>query len=295
MLRGMKKFRIILAVAFVLILIGSFAWYLQGHNVAVLSPRGEIGQKERNLMAVTIILSLIVVVPVYAMTIAIVMKYREGNKKAKKYSPDWDGSRLYESIWWGIPFLIIFILSIITWNSSHALDPFKPLNSTVKPLHVQVISLDWKWLFIYPEQHIASVNMVEMPVGTPVNFQITSDTVMNSFWIPNLGSQIYAMPGMNTQLHLIADTTGDYRGSSANISGKGFASMDFMAKAVPAGEFDTWVHNAQNSTSILNSFAYGELAKPSQSSVYATYSSVDDNLYNNVVMKYMMPGMEISE
>lgn len=288
-----KKIKILLPIVFFLVLIGVVCWYLSGHNVAVLSPRGEVGQKERNLMTVAILLSVIVVVPVYAMTIAIVLKYREGNKKTKKYSPEWDHSKLFEGLWWGIPFAIIFILSIITWNSSHALDPYKPLSSTTEPIHVQVVALDWKWLFIYPDRHVASVNELALPVNTPVDFDITSDTVMNSFWIPNLGSQIYAMPGMSTQLHLMASKTGSYPGSSANISGKGFAGMAFTAKVDSPAGYESWIRNAQKAHSQLDVASYEQLAKPGEVSHPTYYSSADNTLYNGVVMHYMMPGAKL--
>ena len=177
------------------------------------------------------LLSLVVVIPVFAMTIYIVWRYRESNQKAK-YSPDWDHNSKVETIWWLIPTLLIVVLSVVTWNSSHSLDPFKPIKSSVKPLRVQVIALQWKWLFIYPEQGVASTNILELPVDRPINFEVTADAPMNSFWIPQLGGQIYAMAGMSTQLHLMASEAGTYAGASANLSGKGFAKMKFDTKAV---------------------------------------------------------------
>lgn len=271
--------------------IAAAAWYLHGHNIPVMEPAGQVGAKERNLILLGLMLSAIVVVPVYAMAIAIAVRYREENHKTKKvkYRPDWDHNRWYEAVWWGVPIIIIAILSVITWNSSHELDPYKKLSLSKKPLTIQVVAMDWKWLFIYPEQHIASVNMIEMPRNMPVNFYLTSDTVMNSFWIPQLGSQIYAMPGMITQLHLVADKTGSYYGSPANIAGKGFARMTFTAKAVSDSEFNNWLKMAAGSNKVLNEKNYQKLSKPSEDNPVAYYSNVDESLYNDLVMKYMMP------
>lgn len=283
-----RRSRIAIAVLVVLGVIALLAWYLHGRNIAVLDPTGLVAEKERNLIIIGVLLSAIVVIPVYIMTVSIAWKYRESNTKAS-YKPDWDHSRLYESIWWGIPIVIISILSVITWQSAHELDPFKTLNSKVQPLNVQVIALDWKWLFIYPSQNIASVNLIGIPENTPIDFEISSDTVMNSFWIPNLGGQIYAMPGMTTQLHLISNKIGSYYGSSANISGTGFAGMVFRAKSMSVSGFDSWVHTAQSSPNHLTMNAYHELAMPSEYNPVAYFSSVANDLYNSTVVKYMVP------
>lgn len=292
-----KKYKAAIIILVLLGVVLSLAAYFHKHPVAVLDPVGQVGQKERNLIIFAVLLSVLVVVPVYVMTIVIALRYRESNhhKKTVAYTPDWDHSRVLETIWWGIPLLIIGVLSVVTWNSSHDLDPFKPLNSTAQPLNVQVVALDWKWLFIYPQQHIASVNFMQFPVNTPVNFTITSDTVMNSFWVPRLGGQIYAMPGMSTQLHLIADKPGDYSGSSANISGLGFAGMTFTARASSQAAFDRWVKVADASPRQLNQQAYAQLAKPSLNNATTTYSFVPNDLYNDNVMKYMMPAANIPE
>jgi cytochrome o ubiquinol oxidase subunit II len=291
--RSTAKIKILIPVMVALSVIGLLAWYVHRHTIAVLQPAGEVAQKERNLLVFGVLLSALVVVPVFAMTIVIALKYREGNhtRKKVKYSPEWNHSRLFESLWWGVPFAIIVVLSIVTWNSSHALDPYKPLASNKQALQVQVICLDWKWLFMYPEQHIASVNLLEMPVNTPVDFHITSDAVMNSFWIPQLSGQIYAMPGMDTQLHLMADKTGSFLGSPANIAGVGFARMDFTAKSVSAADFKAWVSLAQSSSNELDQNSYDQLAKPSDNNPVVLYAAVQNGLYNNVIMKYMMPDM----
>lgn len=259
-----------------------------GHGTAVLSPAGVVGQKERNLMLVAALLSLIVVLPVFGLTFWIAWKYRAGNTKAH-YRPDFHGSRRLETIWWLVPLALISVLSVVTWQSSHDLDPFKSLNSSVKPLKIQVVALDWKWLFIYPDQHIASVNFLQVPVNTPLNFQITADAPMNSFWIPKLGGQIYAMSGMSTQLHLMADKPGDYQGSSANISGRGFAGMKFIARASSETDYRTWVNQVKQSPRTLDETTYRQLAQPSENTKPVYYTADDQNLYDKVVLQYMTP------
>lgn len=264
--------------------------YFQDKTIAVFNPRGTIASQQRDIIVATLLLSLIVVIPVFVLTFWISWRYREGHKRPAKYSPDWDGNRWIEGVWWAIPMVLIAIISVITWRTSHSLDPFKPLDSPAKPLRVQAVALNWKWLFIYPEQDIATVNYLFIPTDRPINFEVTSDAPMNSFWIPQLGGQIYAMAGMSTKIHLMADQPGDYRGSSANISGKGFSNMHFNTYAVPQTEFDTWVSLANSSPESLSRPAYDELAKPSDGRTLATYAGVERDLYDTIVMKYMMPG-----
>lgn len=254
----------------------------------VLNPAGIIAEREKRLMLFALGLSLIVVVPVLTMLGSFAWKYRETNTKAN-YQPDWGGSRVAESIWWGVPLTLILCLSIVTWHSSHELDPFRALASDKKPLTIQVVALQWKWLFIYPEQHVATVNFVEFPKDTPVNFQVTADAPMNSFLIPQLGGQIYAMNGMSTQLHLMASRTGDFRGLSANISGDGFSSMHFIARAATQDQFDNWLETVYEAPNTLDYDTYQKLAKPSQPKAPTLYASSQDDLYDTILMKYMMP------
>ncbi|HYH36064.1 MAG TPA: ubiquinol oxidase subunit II [Candidatus Saccharimonadales bacterium] len=282
-----KQIRIIIGVI-VVWFVALVAYYVSRSNVQVLNPKGTIAYDERNLIVFTTILSVFVLLPVFTMTFWIAWKYREGNTKAK-YQPDWDHSPAAEVLWWGIPTLIIVILSVVTWNTSHSLDPHKPLK-TGDPLKIQVVALDWKWLFIYPEQKIASVNYVQFPVDKPVQFEITSNGPMNSFWIPQLGGQIYAMAGMSTHLNLEADQVGDYRGSSANISGKGFAGMTFTARASSGTEFNSWVIGAQSSASRLDMNSYEVLAKPSENYPPAIYASAEPGLYNKIQARFQLPG-----
>lgn len=278
---------VVIAATTVAIVIGA-ALYLvfNNHTVAVLQPKGTIAEQQRDLMGIALLLMLIVVVPVYVMTILIVTKYRAGNKKAR-YTPDWDGNKAVETIWWMVPTAIISILAFITWNSSHTLDPFRPISAEKAPMKVQVIALQWKWLFVYPEQNLASINELYIPEDTPIEFEITSDAPMNSFWVPQLGGQVYAMSGMSTQLHLMADEPGSYRGSSANLSGEGFAHMNFEVKAMTDTDFRAWADGVGNGINTLTYEEYDKLAVPSTGVGVTTYAHVQDNLYNAVTMKYM--------
>jgi len=260
-----------------------------GIDFEVLNPKGLVALKEKQLIFVAVVLMLLVVVPVYALAFMIAWRYRAGNADAV-YTPDQDHNLLDEFIWWAIPLAIIFTLAIITWKTTHELDPFKPLDSAQgKPLTIQVVALDWKWLFIYPEQGIATVNFVEFPERTPIDFEITADAPMNSFWIPSLGGQTYAMPGMSTQLHLIADGVDSYRGMSANFSGAGFSGMKFTAQSVSKTDFDQWVESVQQIPTALDNDSYRTLAVPSANAPVVYYGSADPGLYNTVVLKHLSP------
>lgn len=280
------KLKLILGSLLVLAAIGVAFFLLKDTVLPVLMPAGVVGEKERNLFIFTTLLGLLVVIPVLVMLFYVAWKYREGNTKAK-YNPEWDKSKIIEAIWWGIPCVIILLLGIITYYSSHELDPFKPLRSETKPVKIQVVALQWKWLFIYPEHNIASVNDVRFPVNTPVNFELTSDAPMNSFWIPSLGSQIYAMSGMSTKLHLQANEVGEFDGSSANISGEGFASMRFIARSTTSADFSKWVSETKNTGESLDTQEYDTLHEPSIEKTYRYFVLKKPDLYDTIVMKYM--------
>jgi cytochrome o ubiquinol oxidase subunit 2 len=259
-----------------------------GGDIAMLYPKGQIALKERNLLLTIQAIMLLVVIPVYILTFVFSWKYRADNPKGK-YEPHLQDHRIAETIWWGIPLVIVAIISVLTWIRTHELDPFKPLVSDKKPLKIQVVALQWKWLFLYPEEKIASINFVQFPENTPVHFEITADAPMNSFWIPQLGSQIYAMPKMKTELNLIADKVGDYRGASANISGVGFSGMHFIARASTEKEFQEWVDSAKASKRSLTFNEYRALAKPSQDHPVALYELKDEDLFDEILMKFMHP------
>jgi cytochrome o ubiquinol oxidase subunit 2 len=282
------KKRIITLIISVLIIVGLGIWYFHDKTVAVLNPRGPIALKEFHLIVFALLLSLTIVIPVFILTAVFAYRYRETNTKAK-YSPELDHNKYAETIWWVIPSILIAILGVVAWNSSHTLDPYRPIYSNRPAMTIQVVALDWKWLFIYPKQNIASVNLVQFPNNTPINFEITSDAPMNSFWIPQLGGQIYAMPGMSTQLHLLASQNGSYNGSSANISGEGFAGMTFIARSSSTQGFNDWLNSVKKSPNKLSLAEYNKLSGPSQNNPVSYYSSAQYGLYNNIVYKYLVP------
>ena len=239
--RPNRRRDLLLALAFAVFLL------LDGcSTMAVLDPKGQIGAQEKSLILTAAVLMLIVVVPVIVMTILFAWRYRTSNTKAR-YSPDWSHSRVIESVVWIVPLLIVSALAYLAWTRAHSLDPFRSIVSSGKPVEIQVVSLDWKWVFIYPDRRVAAVNQVAFPVNVPVDFSVTSDTVMNSFFIPRLGSQIYAMAGMETRLHLVANRVGSYRGLSANFSGKGFSGMTFTALALSPADYQRWISRAGQS------------------------------------------------
>jgi cytochrome o ubiquinol oxidase subunit 2 len=289
--------RIVSLVFFVLIVVGLGSFLLlNGKNIAVLNPQGIIADKEKGLFVFTLALGMIVVIPVFIMLFAFAWKYREGNTKTKKqYTPEADGSRLIEGLWWGIPITIITILGVVTWISTHDLDPYRALDSDKKPLVVQVVALQWKWLFLYPDYGIATVNEVRFPEDTPVNFEITADAPMSAFWIPNLGTQTYAMNGMNSQLKLEAHKPGEYRGSNTNINGEGYADMEFKAIATTEQEFNLWTKAVQQSDKHLAWTAYEELARPSRHQPVIYYMLHDRSLYGKIRGKYMDANTSSSE
>jgi len=258
---------------------------LAGCNLVVFNPKGDVARDERDLIILATGLMMLVVIPVIVMTFVFAYRYRATNKKAR-YSPRWASSHKIEAVVWGVPFLIICVLGWVTWETTHALDPYRPLNSDTPPINVQVVATDWKWLFIYPDLGIASVNELAMPVNTPVNFTITSDAAMTSFFIPALGGQIYAMAGMQTKLHLIANQIGQYRGIAANYNGRGFSDMHFSTRVLSAADYETWVNKVKSAPSQLDQASYIELAKPSVAHKITYYSAVQERLFLDIVEKY---------
>lgn len=287
-----KKIRFIVITLLILfILIVGAIMLLHGKNIEVLNPKGVIAQKELGLIITVCLLISIVVVPLFGLTIYTAYKYREENTSAK-YLPEWDSDPILEIIWWAIPASIILVLSIIVWHTSYTLNYYRPINSKVTPVTIQVVSLDWKWLFIYPKERIASVNFIEIPKNTPIDFDLTSDSVMNAFWVPNLAGQIMTMPGMITQLHILAYDDGIYHGLSSNISGAGFAGMRFAVQVSSSKNFNRWVKSTQKSGNILTMQSYKQLEKPSSYNPKKLYSLKDDSLFNSIVMKYLIPSTE---
>jgi len=269
----------------------SAAALLSGCDMALMNPKGQIGLEQRSLILTALGLMLLVVVPAIVMAVVFAIKYRASNTQAT-YSPNWSHSNKVELVVWSVPILIIIFLAILTWKSTHALDPSKPIESDAKTITIEVVSMDWKWLFIYPEQGIATVNQIAFPTNVPVRFKITSNSVMNSFFIPRLGGQLYAMAGMNSTLHLIANEPGSYNGISSNFSGRGFSGMKFTAIATPDRQgFDDWVAKVKASPEKLDTMqAYEQLAAPSEYHPVEFFSSVKPDLYQAVIEKFMGKG-----
>jgi cytochrome o ubiquinol oxidase subunit 2 len=256
------------------------------HDAVLLDPKGDIGAQERTLILLALGIMLSVVIPVIVLTLVFAWRYRASNTKAT-YAPKWAHSDAIEVVVWTIPCVIVLFLAVLIWRTTHSLDPYKPLEFGTKPVQVEVVALDWKWLFIYPDYGIASVNRLPIPVNTPINLKITSASVMNAFFVPQLGSQISAMAGMCTQMHLIANSPGTYAGISSDFSGPGFSDMRFNAVATSRQDFDAWVRRAQASPLKLDNPAYNALEKPSEKNAVAVYSNVEPGLFEGVVARYM--------
>ncbi len=268
-------------------IVALFVFLLAGKPIPVLETHGTIADQERTIIIITALLAAIVVVPVFAMLAIFAWRYRAGNSRAK-YQPNMSGHRGLELLWWGIPCLIILVLGIITYVSTHNLDPYKqlPLAKGQTPVKVQVVALQWRWLFIYPGTQTASMNDLTIPVNTPIELSITADAPMNSFWIPALAGQVYAMSGMSTKLNLSADSVGTYNGVSSNISGSGFAAMSFKVHVVNSADYKSWVQQGAHSMSMLTYSDYEDIAKPSNDSTPRIYMLMDDNLFNDIINSY---------
>jgi cytochrome o ubiquinol oxidase subunit 2 len=292
----MKRHYIVLVVAFAVIVGWKAFFYLRTVGIPVLQPAGDIAAGELRVIIITLLLSGIVVIPVFVLLFYFAWKYRANSESAHEHhDPNWDhDSKAAELIWWLVPSVIIIALSVIMWQSSQGLDPYKQLTGSGEGLTVEVVALDWKWLFIYPQYGIASVNMLEFPENRSVHFLLTADAPMNSFWIPSLGGQIMVMPGMTTQLNLRANKLGNFNGFSGNISGKGFAGMSFTARSVSNNDFQNWVQSIQQSPSPLMQSEYDALAASSEYNSVAYYAPIDSNLFANITMKFMMPSKQTS-
>jgi len=263
--------------------------------MVLLNPAGSVAAEQGHLIVVSTYLMLLIVIPVIALTLLFAWRYRQSNAAAT-YAPDWDHSTQLELVIWAAPLLIIIALGALTWISSHTLDPYRslrkvdavrPIPTDAKRLTVEVVALDWKWLFIYPEQGIATVNELAAPVDVPINFRITASSVMNSFFVPALAGQIYAMPGMQTQLNAVINHPGDYEGFSANYSGAGFSGMKFRFRGLSATDFDRWVHEARAGGAALTDENYRVLARPSEREPVRRYAQVATGLYEAILNQCM--------
>jgi len=270
---------------------------LSGCNTVTMNAAGDIARQQADLIRVSVWLMLIIIIPVMILTVVFAWKYRKGANA--RYEPDWDHSTKLELVIWGAPLLIIIALGLITWISTHKLDPYRPLDrldanrpipAGTKVLEVQVVSLDWKWLFIYPEQGIATVNELVAPVDTPIRFKLSSSTVMNAFYIPTLAGMIYTMPGMETSLHAVINKAGDYKGQSSNFSGDGFSHMKFAFKGTTPADFDAWVAKVKASGNTLGRNDYLALEKPSEKEPVRHYGTVQPQLFMSIVNRCVAEG-----
>ena len=255
---------------------------------ALLDPRGPVGRAEKTILIDSMAIMLAIVVPTIVATLAFAWWYRASNKSAR-YLPEWSFSGRIELVVWAIPVMVIILLGGVTWISSHQLDPAEPLSSQ-KPIEIQVVSLDWKWLFIYPEQGVATVNQLTVPAGVPLRFSLTSASVLNAFFIPQLGSMIYTMNGMRTELNLHADEPGTYRGLSSHYSGEGFSDMHFDVRAVAPEQFAAWVGSTRSAGARLDTAGYVALAVPSVNPPPSAYGAVEPGLFDKIVTQKVAPG-----
>lgn len=281
-----------------IISLGLAGLLLSGCQAVVLDPAGHVAAQQRDLLLISVVLMLVIIVPVMALTVWFAWKYRSSNKDAR-YEPDWDHSTHLELVIWAAPLLIIICLGAVTWTGTHLLDPYRsldrvdhgrPVTSDVRPIEVQVVALDWKWLFIYPEYGVASVNELAAPVDRPIRFTLTSSSVMNSFYIPALAGQIYAMPGMETTLHAVINAPGDYKGFSANYSGDGFSGMKFTFRGLDEAGFTAWINEARAAGQTLDRPSYLELARPSEHVAPILYASIEPLLWDAIVGMCVEPG-----
>jgi cytochrome o ubiquinol oxidase subunit II len=273
-------------VLLTVVLMGAAA--LGGCSEGVLDPKGPISFAERQILFNATGIMLAIVIPVMLATLGVAFWFRASNERAR-YLPNFEYSGRIEMLVWSIPLMTVLLVGTVAWIGAYDLDPPKPIASSAKPLKVQVVSLDWKWLFIYPDEGVASVNQLTIPVGTPVSFELTSSGVMNSFFVPQLAGQIYTMAGMVTHLNLQADYPGTYRGMSANFSGDGFADMHFNVDAVPPENFAQWVASTRSAGPILDAQAYADLVKPSKAVAPFTYRSVTPGLFAGLLSAELQP------
>jgi cytochrome o ubiquinol oxidase subunit 2 len=266
--------------------------------MVTMDPAGDIAMQQRDLILFSTGLMLLIIVPVIAATLFFAWKYRASNTTAR-YEPDWHHSTRLEMLIWGAPLAIILVLGTVTWVTTHTLDPYRPLDrlaanrpipAGTKPLRVEVVALDWKWLFIYPDLGVATVNELAAPVDTPIEFRITASSVMNSFSVPALAGQIYAMPGMQTQLHAVANKPGTYEGLSSNYSGAGFSGMHFRFEAMRSADFDRWVAGMRAAPPQLTRADYLALARPSAEEPVRRYGRVEPDLFQAIVGQCVEPG-----
>jgi cytochrome o ubiquinol oxidase subunit 2 len=254
----------------------------------ILDPQGPIGAADKTILIDSLAIMLAIVLPTIVAIFAFAYWFRASNTRAFHW-PDWEYSGQLELVVWSVPALTVILLAGVTWIGAHQLDPAKPIEGSEKPLTIQAVSLDWKWLFIYPDQKIATINTLTVPAGAPLQFQLTSASVMNAFFIPQFGSMIYTMYGMTTRLNLRADRPGTFQGLSSHFSGDGFSGMHFDVQVVPTQQFSKWAQDASNAAQALDQRVYGEIAKPSTNNAPAIYRLADLNLFQSIATQKIPP------
>ena len=270
----------------VILLFGVGWWLLKDAHIPVLMPSGEVANQQKDLIIFTVLLALIIVVPVFAMLFIFMFKFRETSKKSK-YRPENASNAKLEILWWGIPIAIVILLSVVTWITSHSLDPYKKIESSKPTLEIEVVALQWKWLFIYPDESVATINDLTIPIDRPVHFKLSADAPMSSFWVPSLGSQIYSMNAMSSQLNLIANEKGVFKGYNANINGQGYARMVFDVNVVDDSQFEQWHSEISKSSTSLDKSMMKKLTQQSIEEQPVYMKLTDKNIYSSVIMKYM--------
>jgi len=290
LLKRAEKFPVfrILPLVYVLLAVG-FALLIRRGDVQLLNPAGTIADEQSKILWGVIGFAVLLGSIMIGGFFLVVLRFREG--QGSTYKPEWRPNKLIMTIGWAVPFLALSAISVMVWITAHQVDPYKPIASNAKPITIQVVALRWKWLFIYPNEHIATVNTLTIPTNTPVSFELTADAPMNSFWVPRLSGQIYAMTGMVTHLHVMADKPGVYDGGPAEISGDEFAGMEFKVHAVTPAAYASWAEGTSesSSTSMLNYAHYKQLAKPSAEVGPAAYRLGESNLFDVIVMQFMIP------
>lgn len=283
------KTKFLISILLVILGVIGTTLVLASNNTLVFHPKGIIARNEFELIITNIILMLLIILPTYILLFTVVWKFCI-KPETTSYDPNYSVGPIGELIMWLLPSIIVAVMAIVTWNATHQLNPYKPLESEVKPLNVQVIALNWKWLFIYPELEIATLNILHIPERTPIHLRLTADGApMNSFWIPQLSGQIYSMTGMSTQLHIMADGPGEYTGREAEINGAGYSDMTFLTKSMTQNDFEEWITQVKKSSQHLTEDTYRQLVKPSINKSVIFFSEVEKDLYHKVVHKYMYP------
>lgn len=289
----MRKIKFLIIILAIISALLAIFFVLASEKTLILHPKGIIAQSELELIITNIILMLIIIVPTYLLLFVVVYKYFI-KKEGATYDPEHTLGPVKQLFMWGLPSIVVAVMAIVTWDATHKLNPYKPLESEVTPLSVQVVAMDWKWLFIYPELEVATLNYFPIPEQTPIHLQLAADgSPMNSFWIPQLSGQIYSMTGMSTQLYLMADHPGKYVGRAVEINGEGYSDMTFSVQSFSIKDFEAWVSQAKKGDLHLTEEVYNELVQPSINKSILLFSEVEKDLYHKIIHKYTHPAKPV--